>query len=82
MRGVKCDRRVREVGLLVHKIWGLEVELSLERSSSFLLTGFFQRFILLSVRQLPDYLINAIQRKRNLEAAQSKATLPIWIGAG
>jgi hypothetical protein len=53
--------RVRESGFLVHKVCSIGgwVEFG-ARSSSFLLTVFFHWFILLSVRQLPDHLINAI----------------------
>ena len=36
--------------------------------------GCFQRFILLSVRQLPDHLINAIMVEEELGRAQSKPT--------
>jgi hypothetical protein len=44
-------------------------------SSSGLLIGFvFQRLILLSVRRRPDHLINTIGWKRDVEAAQSKAS--------
>ena len=45
-------------------------------SSSYLLVGFcFQRLVLLSVRQLPDHLINAISAEEELGRAQSKPTL-------
>src|SRR6266850_3016301 len=61
--------------LLVHSLL-IEVEgFPWNASSSLFARWFcFQRLLLLSVRQLPDHLINAIRWKRNVGRAQSKPT--------
>jgi len=51
--------------VLVHKFGGVRVLVSLERVLFLFTHRIFQRFILLSVRQLPDNLINTINGKRN-----------------
>src|SRR5438552_11156603 len=50
--------------VLVHKFGGVRVLVSLERVLFLFTHRIFQRFILLSVRQLPDHLINAISLGR------------------